>query len=176
MKKKWTVYIIECSDGRLYTGITVDMERRFKEHRESAKGAKFFNSTNAERIVYQEIKKDRSQASIREAQIKKLSRKEKDALIQRGAPIRSLLDLEGVGKAMQEDFHLLGIKSVDQLKGKKAIKLYERLEKLTGKKHDPCVLDVFNCAIAQAEDENLSSEKKNGGIGLPLEKRQNKNE
>lgn len=160
MKKKWTVYIIECSDGRLYTGITVDMERRFKEHKESPKGAKFFNSTGAEKIVYQEIQKDRSQASIREAQIKKLSRDEKKALIARGAPTRSLLDLEGVGKAMQKDFHLLGIKSVEQLKGKKAIKLYERLEKLTGKKHDPCVLDVFSCAIAQAEDENLSSEKR----------------
>lgn len=85
MKKKWTVYIIECSDGRFYTGITVDMERRFKEHCESSRGAKFFHSTSAKKIVYQEIQSNRSSASIREAQIKKLSRKEKETLIVCGA-------------------------------------------------------------------------------------------
>jgi len=81
MKKKWTVYIIECADGRFYTGITVDLERRFKEHCESSKGAKFFNTTSAKKIVYEEVLANRSLASKREAQIKKLRRTQKEELI-----------------------------------------------------------------------------------------------
>lgn len=81
MKKKWTVYIIRAENGKLYTGITVDMERRFNEHQTGKKGAKFFRSTTPVEIVYQEKKADRSLASKREAAIKKLSRKKKEELI-----------------------------------------------------------------------------------------------
>lgn len=161
MKKKWTVYIIRCSDGRLYTGITVDMERRFKEHQSGQKGAKFFRSTSAEEIVYQEEQADRSLASKREAQIKKMSRQKKEELIKSsGLDQRPLSVLEGVGKAMQRDFLLLGIQTVADLKGQNPLKLFKKLEKITRQKQDPCVLDVFTCAIAQAEDENLAPEKK----------------
>ncbi|HBC56914.1 MAG TPA: GIY-YIG nuclease family protein, partial [Gammaproteobacteria bacterium] len=41
-KKQWYVYIIECSDGAYYTGITTDLKRRFAEHAGNGKGAKFF--------------------------------------------------------------------------------------------------------------------------------------
>jgi putative endonuclease len=83
-KKKtvWFVYIIESEKGNLYTGITTDLERRFQEHLHSkAKGAKFFRTQKALRIVYQEHQKNRSLASKRESFIKKLTRKSKLKLI-----------------------------------------------------------------------------------------------
>ncbi len=76
----WTVYIIQTDSGRLYTGITTNLRRRFKAHA-SAKGAKFFRLSKPERILYQEKHPDRSAATKREIAIKKLSRKEKFALI-----------------------------------------------------------------------------------------------
>lgn len=80
--KEWFVYIILTRKNRLYTGITVDVERRFQEHSgEKSRGAKFFRSDKAEKIVYVETCKDRSEASKREAEIKKLTRLQKDQLI-----------------------------------------------------------------------------------------------
>ncbi len=78
---QWSVYIIEASDHSLYTGITTDIERRFDEHRNGAKGAKYFNGRKPMRVVYQEQGHDRSSASQREAEIKSLSRREKEKLI-----------------------------------------------------------------------------------------------
>lgn len=80
-KTEWTVYIIEADNGNLYTGITTDLSRRFQQHQTSKGGARFFHTSQAKRIVYQETQPDRSQASKREAAIKKLSRQAKLALI-----------------------------------------------------------------------------------------------
>ena len=77
----WSLYIIEASDASLYTGITTDVERRFDEHLNCQKGAKYFNGRSPVRIVYREEGHDRSSASRREAEIKKLSRSEKQRLI-----------------------------------------------------------------------------------------------
>ncbi len=79
--KVWTVYIIQTSTGRLYTGITTDLERRFKAH-QNQKGARFFHFANPEKIVYCEIQPNRSEAFKREAAIKKLKRKDKLLLIE----------------------------------------------------------------------------------------------
>ncbi len=68
---------------------------------------------------------------------------------------RTLADLRSVGPATIEDFRKLGITKVSQLKGRDPKKLYDKICKLTGQKHDICVLDVFQCAIAQAENQNL---------------------
>src|SRR5690554_3524608 len=68
----WTVYIILCEDDTLYTGITTDLERRFREHREKSARAKYFNGRKALRVVYAEPAATRSEASRREAEIKKL--------------------------------------------------------------------------------------------------------
>ncbi len=76
----WQLYIIRCSDGSLYTGITTDVERRFAEHC-SGKGAKYFNGRHPVEVVYRESCADRAQASRREAAIKALSRRAKLALI-----------------------------------------------------------------------------------------------
>ncbi|MEQ9023338.1 MAG: GIY-YIG nuclease family protein [Pseudomonadales bacterium] len=79
----WFVYLIKSSDGLLYTGITTDVERRFREHQGLSgknKGAKFFRGRSPVSIVYKETHKSRSQASRREAQIKKMSASAKQAL------------------------------------------------------------------------------------------------
>ena len=76
----WFVYIIFCSDDTLYTGITTDIERRFQQHL-SQKGAKYFRGRSPLKVIYQENEHTRSSASIREAEIKALSRKEKLLLV-----------------------------------------------------------------------------------------------
>lgn len=80
----WEVYIIETDSGRLYTGITTDFKRRFQEHSlgvGSGRGAKFFNISPPKRVLLIEKYNDRSSASKREYQIKKMSRKDKNKLI-----------------------------------------------------------------------------------------------
>lgn len=78
----WQVYIIEADDGRLYTGVTTDVQRRFAEHLAGGlRGAKFFRGRRPSRIVFVESGHDRSSAHQREAAIKKLSRRRKLQLI-----------------------------------------------------------------------------------------------
>jgi putative endonuclease len=82
---QWVVYIIQTETGKLYTGITNNLKRRFNEHCTGNKGARFFHLSNPEKIVFQESHSDRSHASKREATIKKMSRKEKLSLIDKKA-------------------------------------------------------------------------------------------
>lgn len=78
----WWLYMITTASGKLYTGITTDVDRRFAEHvSDKVKGAKFFRSDAAKAVVYREACDDRSQASKREAVIKKMRRAEKLQLI-----------------------------------------------------------------------------------------------
>jgi putative endonuclease len=76
----WYVYILRCSDDTLYTGMTNDIERRFKAHNEG-KGAKYTRGRLPVEMVYREICEDRSDALRREASIKGLTRKKKLSLI-----------------------------------------------------------------------------------------------
>ena len=80
MEKQWVVYILECKDGTLYTGITTDVEKRCAAHR-SGKGAKYTRGRGPLELVYCEECVDHSAALKREAEIKKLSRREKEKLI-----------------------------------------------------------------------------------------------
>ncbi|WP_460227727.1 GIY-YIG nuclease family protein [Aurantivibrio infirmus] len=85
---KWFVYILRTKKGRLYTGITTDVQRRLSEHQNSnSKGAKFFRSDKAEALVLVERGFNRSTASIREAEIKKLDRSQKLSLIRLQSPL-----------------------------------------------------------------------------------------
>lgn len=77
----WEVYMIKTSDGKLYTGITKDMERRFSEHSSKQKGAKFFHFASPEKIVYRQTFENRGEATKREIEIKKLTRLQKLNLI-----------------------------------------------------------------------------------------------
>jgi putative endonuclease len=78
----WWVYLVRSRSGKLYTGITTDPERRFREHcGEGGRGARFFRGDPAEAMVYCEPAENRSLALRREAAIKKLRRSEKESLI-----------------------------------------------------------------------------------------------
>jgi len=77
------LYILKCADDTLYTGITVDLERRVKEHNTSSLGAKYTTARRPVELVYSKKYKDRSSASKQECQIKDLSRIEKLKLIRK---------------------------------------------------------------------------------------------
>lgn len=76
----WSVYIIACSDGSLYTGISTDVARRFQQH-QTGKGAKYFNGREPSAIVFVESGHCRGSATLREGAIKKMKRSEKLKLI-----------------------------------------------------------------------------------------------
>ena len=75
----WTVYILRCGDGTLYTGITDDLPRRLAAHR-AGRGAKYTRGRGPLTLVYREEQPDRAAASRRECAIKRLTRAEKEAL------------------------------------------------------------------------------------------------
>ena len=75
------VYILECNDKTFYTGITTDIERRLDEHNNTDKGAKYTKIRRPLKLVYSEESENRSSASKREYEIKKLSREKKLELI-----------------------------------------------------------------------------------------------
>lgn len=79
-EKSWSVYIIQAENGNLYTGITNDLENRFKAHK-TQKGARFFRISSPQKVLFSEKCLNRSEASKRESFIKKLTRKEKLTLI-----------------------------------------------------------------------------------------------
>jgi putative endonuclease len=76
----WQVYIVLCSDDSLYTGITTDVERRLAEHA-AGTGAKYFRGRSPGPLVYLENGHNRSSASRREAEIKRLRPADKRKLI-----------------------------------------------------------------------------------------------
>jgi len=76
----WHVYIIECKDKTLYTGVTTDINRRILEHN-SGKGGRFTRFRTPVKLVYDQKAANRSGALRREAEIKKLSRSDKLDLI-----------------------------------------------------------------------------------------------
>jgi len=77
------VYIMECDNKSLYTGITNDLDRRFRQHK-SGKGGHYTNSRKVVKIVYTEEYPDRSSALKREAEIKGWRREKKLNLIKSG--------------------------------------------------------------------------------------------
>jgi len=72
---------------------------------------------------------------------------------------RQLADLISVGPAMLRDFEMLGIRIVSQLAKQKPKRMYERLSRATGQRQDPCVLDTFCAAVAQARNPRLPAEQ-----------------
>lgn len=72
---------------------------------------------------------------------------------------RQLGDLISIGLAMLRDFEMLGIRSVAQLAEQNPKTMYSKLERLTGQRQDPCVLDTFQAAVAQARNPRLPAEK-----------------
>ncbi len=72
----WTVYILQCADGTLYTGITNDLDNRLARHNDGA-GAKYTRGRGPHTLLFSETHPDRSSASKKEAAIKAMSREDK---------------------------------------------------------------------------------------------------
>lgn len=79
----WFVYILECADGTLYTGVTTDITRRVREHNGelAGKGAKYTKARRPVRLAYSEKSQNRSAAQIREFIIRSLPRVAKELLV-----------------------------------------------------------------------------------------------
>ncbi|TNF31938.1 MAG: GIY-YIG nuclease family protein [Deltaproteobacteria bacterium] len=78
---QWCVYLVEAENGKIYCGITNDLKNRLKKHKEGT-GAKFFRSTPPKTLLYVEEQTDKSSSLKREIEIKKLSRADKEQLIE----------------------------------------------------------------------------------------------
>ena len=82
---RWLVYILRCSDGSLYTGITNDLLKRLKAHA-AGRASKYTRSRLPVKLAYSEPQKSKSAALKREAAIKRLRRAEKDRLVAASRP------------------------------------------------------------------------------------------
>lgn len=77
-----TVYILKCSDGTLYTGSTVNLTKRLREHNEQKSGAKYTRARRPIVLVHKENHKTLAKARAREAEIKRMNRSKKILLIE----------------------------------------------------------------------------------------------
>jgi len=78
----WFVYMLRCADKSLYTGVTINLDKRLAEHNhDNRKAANYTRVRRPVCLVYHEIHKTRSEACIREAEIKKYSKQAKEDLV-----------------------------------------------------------------------------------------------
>ncbi len=88
----WYLYLLRCSDGSLYTGITTNVARRFTEHREnSGAGAKYLRGRRPLMLVFQKKLGSRSLALAVESKVKRLSKKRKEDLIRTNEHIEVII-------------------------------------------------------------------------------------
>ena len=87
--KPWSVYILRCSDGSFYTGITTDLERRLRQHN-TAKGCAYTARRRPVGLAYSAEQPSKSAARTRELKLKPLSRRNKERLIESGRKRASL--------------------------------------------------------------------------------------
>ncbi|MBX2866646.1 GIY-YIG nuclease family protein [Candidatus Kaiserbacteria bacterium] len=80
-KHKYYVYILKCSDGTYYTGITNDLDKRVEAHNTSPQGAKYTRTRRPVRLMYSESCTDKGEALRREYEIRKCSRTQKVNII-----------------------------------------------------------------------------------------------
>ena len=83
-----STYILQCADGTLYTGSTVNLTKRIHEHNELKNGAKYTRARRPVKLVHEEKFKNLSKARSREAEIKKLTREEKQSLIKKSKTVK----------------------------------------------------------------------------------------
>jgi putative endonuclease len=82
MDKKYNVYILECSDGTFYTGITNNLTKRLRQHNGEIKGGAFYTQNKRPvKLLYTEEYETHLEAARREVEIKKLPRKRKELLL-----------------------------------------------------------------------------------------------
>jgi putative endonuclease len=88
---EYSLYIVRCADGSLYTGIATDVNRRLQEHEAGARGAKYLRGKGPLRLEYSHFLGDRSTAQKAEYHVKRLEREQKEALIAGGYSLAELL-------------------------------------------------------------------------------------
>jgi len=88
-REPWYLYILRCRDGKLYTGVTKDLERRFKMHN-AGRASRFTRVRLPVEMLHQEKLKNRTAALIRECAVKALPRQKKEALIDYGKNRKNL--------------------------------------------------------------------------------------
>lgn len=93
-RNDYYVYILECSDGSFYTGITTDLVRRVAAHN-AGRGARYTRSRRPVRVIYAEPAGDRAAAARRERAIKRLPRAAKEDLVRRGLDKERVLVASG---------------------------------------------------------------------------------
>lgn len=76
-----TVYMLKCADNTLYTGYTIDIDRRVLEHNSEKVGAKYTKARRPVELIHKETFEDKGDAMRREIEIKKMSREQKLSLI-----------------------------------------------------------------------------------------------
>jgi putative endonuclease len=91
----WFVYMVRSADGRLYTGVTTDTERRLNEHRQAGtkpktRGAKYFRGRTGLQMVFKKSVANRSTAQKLEYMIKQLEKPRKEALVQGAVSLEQL--------------------------------------------------------------------------------------
>lgn len=101
MKKVWFVYILECSDGTLYTGITNDLDKRIAAHN-SGKGAKYTKGRGPVKLKHCFMHSSKSSAAKREAEIKKWAKEEKIRHIEYWSEGRNRIMLSEVINILKE--------------------------------------------------------------------------
>ncbi len=79
--RPWFLYVVHCSDGTLYTGVTTDISRRIREHNTGSKGAKYTRTRRPVELVHYVDFDNRSSAQKAEHKFKKLTRKQKNEVI-----------------------------------------------------------------------------------------------
>ena len=77
----YSLYILRCNDGSLYTGIAIDVARRLREHQDGKRGAKYLRGRGPLQLVFEEPLGDRSEATRAEHRVKRLDRSQKEALV-----------------------------------------------------------------------------------------------
>lgn len=77
----WYVYLVRCSDGSLYCGVTTNLERRVHEHNHTRKGAKYTSTRRPVTLVWSEPHPSRSSACQKERAIKRLTKAKKERLV-----------------------------------------------------------------------------------------------
>ena len=94
----YSLYIVRCRDGSLYTGISTNVARRVSEHEKGAAGSKYLRGRGPLKLVFTAVVGDRAAASVAEYRVKRLSRARKEALI---SGRQSLVDVLGETAAPQ---------------------------------------------------------------------------
>ena len=81
---KWFLYVVQCSDGTYYTGVTTNVERRVNEHNNSKRAAKYTKVRRPVKVIYSLVYESRSSAQKAEYRFKQLTRKQKEEIINEG--------------------------------------------------------------------------------------------